>query len=107
MGGTLTSGGAAASYTTSITKSPGAGTKLNGGVGGLYSTTYSGGAGGGGYYGGGGGVRYGTGGGGSSYCGSMLNCTMYNGTQNFIQPNNTTSIGKSGNGYARITLINY
>ena len=107
MGGTLTSGGAAASYTTSITKSPGAGTKLNGGAGGLYSTTYSGGAGGGGYYGGGGGVRYGTGGGGSSYCGSMLNCTMYNGTQNFIQPNNTTSIGKSGNGYARITLINY
>lgn len=107
MGGTLTSGGAAASYTTSITKSPGAGTKLNGGAGGLYSTTYSGGAGGGGYYGGGGGVRYGTGGGGSSYCGSMLNCTMYNGTQNFIQPNNTTSTGKSGNGYARITLINY
>lgn len=107
-GATLEEGGSKATFTdTSITKMPTSGSKLYGGTSGLYSTTYSGGAGGGGYYGGGAGVRYGSGGGGSSYCGETINCNMYLGTDNITLPDGTSSVGKTGHGYARITLISF
>ena len=104
--GTDTRGGAAATYNTNVTVLPTAGLFGFGGNGGSYSDTYGGGGGGAGYYGGGGGVRYGTGAGGSGYCGSMLNCTTYDGTQSFISADGLTSeTGHSGNGAVKITLI--
>jgi len=104
--GTATAGGAQATYTTDVTTLPTAGTLGLGGNGGSHSNTYGGGGGGAGYYGGGGGVRYGTGAGGSGYCGSMLNCTTYNGTQTFNDvTGNVNEIGHQGHGAVKITLI--
>lgn len=104
--GTFSSGGAAATYTTNVTNLPTAGTLGTGGNGGSYSDTYGGGGGGAGYYGGGGGVRYGTGAGGSGYCGSMLNCTTYDGTQSFLSSDGISNeTGHSGNGVVKISLI--
>lgn len=104
--GTSSIGGIAATYTTNVTSLPTAGDLGIGGNGGSYSNTYGGGGGGAGYYGGGGGVRYGTGAGGSGYCGSMLNCTTYNGTQSFPTTNGLSNeTGHSGNGYVKITLV--
>lgn len=96
--GTNSSGGVAAEYqiNANVTVVPTNGSLGLGGAGGSYSNTYGGGGGGAGYYGGGGGVRYGTGAGGSGYCGSMLNCTTYNGT---------TEHGREGNGMIKITLL--
>lgn len=94
--GTDSSGGVKATYETNVTVLPTAGSLGFGGNGGSYSNTYGGGGGGAGYYGGGGGVRYGTGAGGSGYCGTMLNCTTYNGS---------TDMGREGNGTIKITLL--
>lgn len=69
------------------------------------------GGGGGGYYGGGGGGkngsldRYGGGGGGSGYIGGVTNGQTIAGNQSFTAPGGGTETGHSGNGYARITLI--
>ena len=104
--GTSTSGGEAATYATNVTILPTNGTLGIGGNGGSYSDTYGGGGGGAGYYGGGAGVRYGSGAGGSGYCGSMLNCTTYNGTQSFLSADGISSeTGHLGNGTVKITLI--
>jgi len=104
--GTSTSGGLAATYTTNVTTLPTIGSLGLGGNGGSYSDTYGGGGGGAGYYGGGGGVRYGTGAGGSGYCGSMLNCTTYDGTKSFLSTDGVSSeTGHSGNGAVKISLI--
>lgn len=104
--GTNTTGGAAATYTTSVTTLPTVGTLGLGGNGGSYADAYGGGGGGAGYYGGGGGVRYGTGAGGSGYCGSMLNCTTYDGTQSFLSTNGINNeTGHIGNGAVKISLI--
>lgn len=103
--GTSSTGGAAATYSENVTVSPTAGSLGIGGNGGSYAGTYGGGGAGGGYYGGGGGVRYGTGAGGSGYCGTLLNCTSYNGTQTFASINGKTETGHEGNGNIKITLI--
>lgn len=104
--GTDSSGGAAATYTTNVTVLPTAGSLGQGGNGGSYSDTYGGGGGGAGYYGGGGGVRYGTGAGGSGYCGTMLNCTTYDGTKSFSSTDGIgTETGHQGNGAIKISLI--
>lgn len=104
--GTDTSGGLAATYTTSVTTLPTNGSLGLGGNGGSYSDAFGGGGGGAGYYGGGGGIRYGTGAGGSGYCGSMLNCTTYDGTQSFLSTDGISSeTGHSGNGTVKISLI--
>ncbi len=103
--GTSSNGGAHATYNTNITSNPTAGSLGIGGNGGSYSDTYGGGGGGAGYYGGGGGVRYGSGAGGSGYCGSMLNCTTYDGSKSFPSANGSNETGHSGNGVVKITLI--
>ena len=63
------------------------------------------GSGGAGWYGGTGGYDDSAGGGGSSWIGSNLlsDGVTIAGNTSMIQPNGTTSIGHSGNGYARIT----
>ena len=104
--GTSTSGGNAATYNENVTLLPTNGVLGIGGNGGSYNDTYGGGGGGAGYYGGGGGVRYGTGAGGSGYCGSMLNCTTYDGATSFKSVNGLDNeVGHSGNGAIKITLI--
>lgn len=98
-------GGSPASYSTSVTTPPTIGESGAGGNGGTYNSEYGGGGGGGGYFGGGGGVRYGGGGGGSGYCGSMIGCISYSGIENFVNPDGNYSVGHSGDGYARISLL--
>lgn len=103
---TSNTGGLAATYNTNVTVIPTPGTLGLGGNGGSYSDTFGGGGGGAGYYGGGGGVRYGAGGGASGYCGTMLNCTTYDGEKSFTSPDGlTTEVGHKGNGVVKITLI--
>lgn len=100
-------------------------TALSGSFGqGGSASSSSGGGGGGGWYGGSAGRTNGAGGGGGSgyvynsstytYCptGCTLNSSYYLtdahtylGTSSFIQPNGTTAVGKTGNGYARITYL--
>ncbi|MBO7630122.1 MAG: hypothetical protein J6S87_09325, partial [Bacteroidales bacterium] len=78
------------------------------GQGGTYyamnSSNTSTGAGGGGWYGGGIQNHYG-GGGGSSYIGGVTNGSTISGDQSFTAPDGTTETGHSGNGFARITLL--
>ena len=70
-------------------------------------------AGGGGYFGGGGGGRngsdpdykYGGGGGGSGYIGGVTNASTKAGNTSFTSTSGGTETGHSGNGYARITLV--
>ena len=89
------------------------------GQGGEGSPYYGrGGGGGGDYYGGGGGggrktttgsggsVYYGSGGGGGSgYVGGVTNGQTIAGNQSFPAPGGGNETGHSGNGYARITLV--
>ena len=108
IGGTYEAGGSKASFVdASITKQATEGRSLYGGDSGLYSDQYSGGAGGGGYYGGGGGVRFGSGGGGSSYCDGTINCTMMSGDSEITSPDGSITTGHVGDGYARVSLINF
>jgi hypothetical protein len=120
--GTQTAGGTAGTYTSG---SGTAGTFGIGGTGG--SGDASGGGGGGGWYGGGGGnygsASAGCGAGGSGYVytastassypsGCLLNSSRYltdaqtiAGNQQFLAPDGTTETGHTGNGFARITLL--
>ena len=111
-GGTQTSGGSKAIYSTNMVTLPTDGIKGVGGIGGSYSssgTTYASGGGGGGYYGGGGGSRYGGGGGGSGYCSTSTkctSCTTLNGGNLFEKPtDNDYEKGHAGNGYVKISLV--
>ena len=102
-GGTQTAGGAAGTYSSEAV----AGSLGNGGAGGAGAA--SGGGGGGGYYGGGGG-NYGSqmaggGGGGSAYIGGVLDGTTLAGNESFTEPDGTVATGHTGNGFARITLL--
>ena len=64
-----------------------------------------GGNGGGGWYGGGAGATHGAGGGGSSYYGGVDNgSTIAGNNSSQPQPDGSTALGHTGNGYARITL---
>lgn len=96
----------------------GGGTTGRFGVGGNGATYWgAGGGGGGGLYGGGGGPagRYpnedggsiygGGGGGGSGYIGKVNNGNTIAGNQLFTAPGGGNETGHSGNGYARITLV--
>ena len=111
-----------------ITSSSGSGTAGTFGIGGTGgSGDASGGGGGGGWYGGGGGnygsASAGCGAGGSGYVytastassypsGCLLNSSRYltdaqtiAGNQQFLAPDGTTETGHTGNGFARITLL--
>ena len=122
-GGTQTAGGTAATYSDERqTIAPTAGSFGVGGTGNL-ATSWSGASGGGGWYGGGGANYTGGGGGGSGYVytssnassypsGCLLNSSYYltsastvAGNISFVQPNGTAAVGKTGNGYARITYL--
>ena len=63
-------------------------------------------AGGGGYYGGGGGGASYGGGGGSGYIGSLANAQTLVGNTAIPNPSGGTMVGNTGNGYAKITLVN-
>lgn len=47
----------------------------------------------------------GGGGGGSSYTGTLANAVTYPGNVSFLSPGGFSTVGNSGNGYARITLL--
>ena len=102
-GGTQTAGGAAGTYSSDGT----AGSLGTGGTGGSGA---AGGAGGGaGYYGGGGG-NYGSsmaggGGGGSAYIGGVTDGVTIAGNSSFLAPDGVAETGHTGNGYARVTLL--
>ena len=121
-GGTQSDGGASPNYSGSTATAGGKGLFGAGGIGGFEKQFSAGsGAGGAGFYGGsGGGARDGGGGGGSSYIGNPLlteksmycyNCAES--TEESTKTISTTCVSetptencaKSGNGYARITLI--
>lgn len=69
------------------------------------SVSYGTGGGGGGWYGGGGGARGYSGGGGSGYVkGSLSGRRTLNGATQMPNPYGSTMIGKTGNGYARLTF---
>lgn len=106
-GATNTTGGARATYNTTITLAPLNGSLGQGGNGGIFNSITGGGGGGGGYYGGGGGVRSGSGGGGSAFCGSRtILCSTLRGDQSMPNPAGGANItGKTGNGYARISIV--
>lgn len=121
-GGTQNVGGASPNYSGSTATAGGKGLFGAGGVGGSESQfSAASGAGGAGYYGGsGGGARDGGGGGGSSYIGNSLLTEKvmycYNCQESAEKSTKTISTtcvsstlksncAKSGNGYARITLI--
>ena len=101
-GGGLSGGNAYGAYT-----SPGA-TQSSGnalGVGGNYRDTHDAGGGGGGYFGGYGGKSDTGGSGGSSYVSGLLNSQTKAGSQSMPNISGGTMSGKSGNGYARIELV--
>ena len=103
MGASQTNGGAAGTYSGS---SPTPGSLGYGGNGGSYSNTaFGGGGGGGGLFGGGGGAVCGSGGGGSGYIGGATNGQTIAGNKSFPAPGGGKETGHSGNGYARITLV--
>lgn len=103
QGGTQTSGGAG--YGSSTAGS------LGRGGNGIYSSGGYGGAGGGGYYGGAGTYPDGSGdddrggGGGSGYIGGVSNGKMVAGNTSMPSPEGPTQTGQSGNGYAKITIL--
>ena len=102
LGGTDSSGGDGGYYYLHSNYKADNGTLGNGGKG--IGDSFYGGGGGGGYYGGGGSYES-SGGGGSGFVDPRLNGKTISGDQVFIQPDNTYSTGKTGNGYAMITLL--
>ncbi|EAY00756.1 glycine-rich protein, putative [Trichomonas vaginalis G3] len=81
------------------------GTFLKGGNACSTATVASGG-GGSGYYGGGGGADQAAGGGGSSFASNFLkNVIFKNGNEEFIQPDGSTKIGHSGDGFVSIEKL--
>ena len=128
FGGTQSAGGGRGTTTGTSTWFGSAGGFGVGGKGGVNSGTGAGGSGGGGWFGGGGGMyegqgsNYASGGGGGS--GYVLTASSYKptgyalgadyflssaqtiaGNQSFPKPGGGTETGHSGNGYARITLV--
>lgn len=106
-GGTQSAGGKAGSHTNFGTG--GAGSFGVGGDGLAkpkqgYSAD-SGPSGGGGWYGGGGVTYAGGAGGGSGYIGGVTDGETIAGNKTMPNPNGGTMVGKSGHGYARITLV--
>lgn len=105
QGGTQTAGGEGSSSNTSTAGSLGQGGKGISHAGGY------GGAGGGGYYGGAGSHPDGSGdddrggGGGSGYIGGVTSGTTIAGNTSMPSPTSGTQTGQSGNGYARITVL--
>ncbi len=118
-GGTQSAGGAKSTYSNYSPSDGGPGYGGNGG--GDASKNLGGGGGGSGYYGGGGGTSKlytgetpnktfaSAGGGGSSYIGGVTNGQTIAGNTNMPNPNGATAdetmVGKTGNGYARITFV--
>lgn len=111
-GGTQSAGGAGSTYSVAGN----AGSLGQGGAAANASNSYSrSGGGGGGYYGGGGGGYYNNssryyygiacGGGGSGYIGSLSNASTLSGTSTITEPSGSTATGHTGDGYARITVL--
>ena len=104
--GTQSAGGLSATYNGTSTESPSVAAGFGQGASSGTSTAdgIQGGGGGGGFYGGGAGSHLGgAGAGGSGYVANLTNTTISAGSISFIQPDGSTSTGRLGNGYLRIT----
>ncbi len=106
LGGTQSAGGATGLANEVGYDSPAVASAfgLGGSVNTYQADAIQGGGGGGGWYGGGpGSHRGGAGGGGSSYVGRISNVTNLAGNNSITNPDGSTTTGRQGSGYARIT----